>query len=141
MLDGVAGGSPRSGLKALALIGINPPVPWTEGEGAQKFEDDPMNQRIETRLQNLRSAPRCGAKTRAGTACQCPAMRGRKRCRRHGGLSPGGPRGQQNGNFRDGQWTAEAIEERRWLRTLVREFGKVESSNDAERASADHADS
>jgi hypothetical protein len=55
-------------------------------------------------------------------------MRGRKRCRLHGGLSPGAPRGQQNGNFKDGQWTAEAIAERRWLRSLVRDFGKVESS-------------
>jgi hypothetical protein len=26
-------------------------------------------------------------------------------------------------HFKDGQWTAEAIEERRWLRALVREFG------------------
>ncbi|MFZ1884142.1 MAG: HGGxSTG domain-containing protein, partial [Rhodoplanes sp.] len=78
-----------------------------------------MNQAVVTRLANLRAAPRCGAKTRAGGACQCPAMRGRKRCRLHGGLSPGAPRGQRNGNFKDGQWTAEAIEERRWLRSLV----------------------
>jgi RecA-family ATPase len=28
-----------------------------------------------------------------------------------------------HGNFKDGQWTAEAIAERRWLRSLVREFG------------------
>lgn len=87
-----------------------------------------MNQRIETRLKNLRSAPRCGAKNRAGGACQCPALRGRRRCRLHGGLSPGAPRGQRNGNFKDGQWTAEMIAERRWLRSLVREFGKAESS-------------
>ncbi|MGA7453532.1 MAG: HGGxSTG domain-containing protein [Rhodoplanes sp.] len=82
-----------------------------------------MNQRIETQLNSLHRAPRCGAKTRAGTPCKCPAMRGRKRCRLHGGLSPGAPRGQRNVNFRDGHWTAEAIAERRWLRSLVREFG------------------
>jgi hypothetical protein len=35
------------------------------------------------------SAPRCGARTRRGTACQCPAIRGRRRCRLHGGLSTG----------------------------------------------------
>ena len=79
-----------------------------------------MNQALATRLAHLRAAPRCGAKNRAGGACQCPAMRGRKRCRLHGGLSPGAPRGQRNGNFTDGHWTAEAIEERRWLRELVR---------------------
>ncbi|MGA7453974.1 MAG: HGGxSTG domain-containing protein [Rhodoplanes sp.] len=82
-----------------------------------------MNQAVATRLANLRAAPRCGAKNRAGRACRCPAMRGRKRCRLHGGLSPGAPRGQRNGNFKDGQWTAEAIAERRWLRSLVKQFG------------------
>jgi hypothetical protein len=33
------------------------------------------------------SAPRCGAKTRAGTPCRGPAVHGRKRCRRHGGTN------------------------------------------------------
>jgi len=33
-------------------------------------------------------APRCGAKTRRGTSCQCPAM-ANGRCRLHGGLSTG----------------------------------------------------
>ena len=84
-----------------------------------------MDQRIETQLNNLHRAPRCGAKTRARTACQCPAMRGRKRCRLHGGLSPGAPRGPRNGNFTDGQWTAEAIEERKWLRELVKSHANV----------------
>lgn len=81
-----------------------------------------MNQAF-VRLAHFRAAPRCGAKNRAGGACQGPAMRGRKRCRLHGGLSPGAPRGQRNGNFKDGQWTAEAIAERQWLRSLVRDFG------------------
>jgi hypothetical protein len=30
---------------------------------------------------------------------------------------------QRNGNFKDGQWTIEAVQERKWLRSLVREFG------------------
>jgi hypothetical protein len=79
-----------------------------------------MNQQIETRLQKLHSAQRCGAKTRAGTACQCPAIRGRRRCRLHGGRSPGAPRGPQNGNYRSGEWTIEAAQERKWLRELVK---------------------
>jgi hypothetical protein len=33
-------------------------------------------------------APRCGARNRRGTPCQCPAMRN-GRCRLHGGLSTG----------------------------------------------------
>ena len=32
---------------------------------------------------------RCGAKTRAGGACQNPAIGGRNRCKLHGGLSTG----------------------------------------------------
>jgi hypothetical protein len=48
------------------------------------------------------------------------------RCRLHGGMSPGAPRGPKNGNFKSGDWTAEAIEERKWLRSLVRSFTKSE---------------
>jgi len=92
-----------------------------EGVG-RKIADNPMNQDVEARLRNLRRVPRCGALTRAGTACQCPAIRGRKRCRLHGGLSPGAPRGHRNGNYKNGNWTADAIEERRWLRSLVQLF-------------------
>jgi predicted CoA-binding protein len=43
---------------------------------------NPMNQkRVMRQLENIRTAQRCGARTRAGGACQCPAIRGRKRCR------------------------------------------------------------
>jgi glucans biosynthesis protein len=90
-----------------------------------QFEVNPMNQRIRERLANMRSAPRCNAKTRVGTPCQCPAMRGKTRCRLHGGLSSGAPRGADNGNYRDGYWTREAVEVRRWARELVRQFGNV----------------
>jgi hypothetical protein len=52
-------------------------------------------------------------------------MHSRTRCRLHGGLSPGAPRGSKNGNYRNGDWTAEAIEERKWLRSLVKSFAKI----------------
>jgi glucans biosynthesis protein len=78
-----------------------------------------MNQLIEMRLRNIRQAPRCGARNRAGNLCQCPTMRGRRRCRLHGGLSPGAPRGAANGNFKQGEWTGEAKENRKWLRSLL----------------------
>jgi glucans biosynthesis protein len=84
-----------------------------------------MDQRIEKRLQNLRRATRCGPQTRAGSPCDCPAIRGRSRCRLHGGLSPGAPRGVRNGNFSDGYWTRNAIEERRWIRSLLKECGQL----------------
>jgi glucans biosynthesis protein len=78
-----------------------------------------MHQSIGIRLENLRRAPRCGAMTRARTPCECPAIRGRARCRMHGGRSPGAPRGLRNGNYRTGDHTLEAREERQWLSALV----------------------
>ena len=61
---------------------------------------------------NPSNAPRCGAKTRAGSPCQQPAMTN-GRCRLHGGKSPGAPRGERNGNYRHGLRTKEAIADRR----------------------------
>jgi hypothetical protein len=36
--------------------------------------------------------------------------------------------GSRNGNYRRGDWTTEAIEERRWVRELVRSFGKLKAT-------------
>jgi hypothetical protein len=88
-----------------------------------------MNQgRLATQLTNLRTALRCGAKTRLGGACQCPAIRDRKRCRLHGGRSLGAPKGRQNGNVTDGSFTTEAVADRQWLRSVVRTFARLEKS-------------
>src|SRR6266480_7842111 len=92
--------------------------------GGGKIGDQPMNQP----LSHASHVARCGAKTRAGTPCQSPPVRGRKRCRLHGGLSPGAPRGSRNGNYTKGDRTREALEERRWVRDLVRSFGKLEAT-------------
>jgi glucans biosynthesis protein len=71
----------------------------------------------------LRQAPRCLAKTRAGTPCQKAASTGKKRCRMHGGgKGSGAPPGERNGNYRHGLRTREAIAERRALRALIRDF-------------------
>jgi glucans biosynthesis protein len=85
-----------------------------------------MNQdRVATQLANIRAALRCGAKTRAGTPCRCPAIRGATRCRIHGGVSPGAPRGDRNGNFKNGYWTAESVEERRWTKEMLQLYAKA----------------
>jgi hypothetical protein len=42
------------------------------------------------------------------------------KCCIHGGLSPGAPRGTANGNYRDGYWTLEAVEERKFIRSLIK---------------------
>jgi hypothetical protein len=69
---------------------------------------------------SIHDVPHCGAKDRAGMPCQSPPMKDRKRCRIHGGLSPGAPRGHKNGNYKDGYWTKEAIEGRRFIRSLLK---------------------
>ena len=38
----------------------------------------------------------CGAKTRSGKPCHNKPVAGKKRCRLHGGLSPGAPKGNKN---------------------------------------------
>jgi uncharacterized protein YjcR len=63
--------------------------------------------------------PRCGAKTRAGTPCRKPAM-ANGRCRLHGGLSTGAPKGNQNA-FKHGYYSKEAIKLRLEARQLMKE--------------------
>jgi glucans biosynthesis protein len=65
----------------------------------------------------MHRSPRCGARTRSGRPCRSPAVRGRTRCRMHGGRA-GAPRGNRNA-FRHGHYTAEAIAERREVRDLI----------------------
>jgi glucans biosynthesis protein len=85
---------------------------------------DPMRQAdIARRLSNLAKALRCGAKTRAGHPCRQAAVRGRPRCRMHGGAKgSGGPLGDRNGNFKHGVCTREAKATRRVMRATIREI-------------------
>ena len=63
----------------------------------------------------------CGAKTRSGKPCRSVVVRGRKRCRMHGGaFGSGAPAGERNGNYRHGMYTADAIAERKAVRDWVR---------------------
>ncbi len=70
----------------------------------------------------MRSSPRCGARTRNGTPCQSPAVNGKARCRMHGGArGSGAPIGNTNA-LKHGMYTKAALEERRALRSLIREM-------------------
>ena len=88
----------------------------------KKIADNPINQEASPKRQTGSAVWCTNAR---GGACRSPAIRGRTRCRLHGGLSPGAPRGTENGNFRDGNWTVEAIQERKWLRSLVTAFAQA----------------
>lgn len=65
------------------------------------------------------SCPRCGAKTRSGTPCNSPAVRGNRRCRMHGGApGSGAPQGNRNA-LKHGLYTGKALAERRFVRDLL----------------------
>lgn len=68
----------------------------------------------------MNRAPRCGARTRSGTPCQSPAVRGKRRCRMHGGASGSGAQIGNKNALRHGHYTAEAIARRRELAELIR---------------------
>ena len=71
--------------------------------------------------QDMMSSPRCGARTRRGTACLSPAVVGKRRCRMHGGSAgSGAPIGNQNA-LTLGIFTKAAIAERKAIRELIRE--------------------
>ena len=71
------------------------------------------------------ASPKCGARTRRGRACRSPAVRGKKRCRMHGGApGSGAPRANQNAR-KHGWFTREAIEERRRIQTLLGEARRL----------------
>jgi uncharacterized protein YjcR len=69
----------------------------------------------------MRQSPRCGAKTRAGTPCQAPAVNGKRRCRMHGGAAgSGAPAGNQNA-LRHGMYSRDTLEFKKHMRNLLRD--------------------
>jgi hypothetical protein len=81
-----------------------------------------MNKLMHREELPMNRAPRCGARTRSGKPCQSPAVRGKRRCRMHGGApGSGAPIGNKNA-LRHGHYTADAIGERRLLRALATQY-------------------
>ena len=71
------------------------------------------------------ASPRCGARTRAGKHCGSPAVRGKKRCRMHGGAAgSGAPSGNRNAR-KHGLFTDTAKTDRRTLNQLMRDAGRL----------------
>ncbi|NKB44430.1 MAG: hypothetical protein GKS03_09160 [Alphaproteobacteria bacterium] len=74
----------------------------------------------------------CGARTRAGSPCRIPPVRGKTRCRMHGGAKmSGGQPGNQNA-FVHGYYSAAAKAERkrladqiRWLKREMKEMREL----------------
>ncbi|WP_431521364.1 HGGxSTG domain-containing protein [Blastomonas fulva] len=82
-----------------------------------------MDERTAMLPQLMTPATLCGAKTRAGTSCRCPALKGKTRCKLHGGRSVGF-KGAANGNYRHGGQTQEAIALRREASALLSMIGE-----------------
>ena len=79
---------------------------------------------------DLSQVPRCGAKNRKGTACQCPAMPN-GRCRLHGGLSTGPKTAEgieriRKARTKHGRHTAAAKEQRRDALQSMRKYLRQE---------------
>lgn len=76
---------------------------------------------------NLAKALRCGARTRTGTSCKSPAVRGRQRCRMHGGTNRGAPKGNRNA-WVHGNRSAEAEEQLKLVKAADRLLKSVRLS-------------
>jgi uncharacterized protein YgbK (DUF1537 family) len=87
---------------------------------------------------NLADAPRCGARTRQGSPCQSPAVRGRQRCRMHGGTNVGAPKGNRNALVH-GNRSAEAEAQLKTVRAANRDLRLITKIRDgASLQSAEH---
>jgi hypothetical protein len=66
--------------------------------------------RTERKHYAFESAHRCGAKTKGngGKPCKCPAIRGKTRCRVHGGARGSGAKFGNTNALKHGETTAEA---------------------------------
>jgi hypothetical protein len=67
------------------------------------------------------ASPRCGARTRSGTPCKSPAVRGKRRCRMHGGAAGSGARRGNQNALKYGLYTRKAIAERQQVQDLLRQ--------------------
>ena len=72
----------------------------------------------------------CNAKTRAGTPCKNHPLKGKTRCKLHGGMSTGAKtkEGRESislANFKSGQYTKEAKEQRKMLSDFIRACRKL----------------
>jgi hypothetical protein len=71
-------------------------------------------------IARMLGSPRCGAQTRSGGSCRAPAVKGKRRCRRHGGAAGvGAPKGNSNAR-KHGLYTAAELAERRRIMDWVR---------------------
>lgn len=78
------------------------------------------------------NAPKCGAKTKSnnGKPCRCPAVKGKTRCRVHGGAKGSGAKRGNINALKHGEYTQEAKAFKQDIRQtikiskdLIKDFG------------------
>ena len=76
--------------------------------------------RTEKKTYAFDNAPRCGAKTKGnnGQPCQCPAIKGKTRCRVHGGAKGSGAKLGNMNALKHGETTSDA----KAFRLKIRKF-------------------
>ena len=95
-----------------------------------KSEANPM-QRENCQPAALRQCSKCGARTLNGSPCRSPSVKGKARCRMHGGAAgSGAPSGDRNGSYSSGAFTREASADRRMISALVAEVRALVPSSD-----------
>src|SRR3546814_5829237 len=92
-----------------------------------RSEFNPMPDKEKARTQ-FSTGPRCQERTRSGQSCRSVAVKGKRVCRMHGGLSPGAPKGERNGAYLHGDETKEAIALRKRVLRLLRKFRSEEQT-------------
>ncbi|HGC5726840.1 TPA: HGGxSTG domain-containing protein [Legionella pneumophila] len=78
------------------------------------------------------SAPRCGARTKGnfGRPCRCPVVKGKSRCRVHGGAKgSGAPKGNRNA-LKNGGNTAEVKLFRAQVRWVIQNSKNIFKNTD-----------
>ncbi len=85
------------------------------------MENDKQSHAIE----NFQNIPRCGAKTRSGKPCKSPCVKGKRRCRMHGGaIGSGAPKGNKNA-WKHGRRSAAAIAQRKETSHIIRQMREI----------------
>ena len=72
-------------------------------------------------IARMHASPRCGARarTRDWQPCRNPAVKGKRRCRMHGGKNEGGKIGNQNA-LKHGRYRQQVLREQREIRDFMK---------------------
>jgi len=79
-----------------------------------------MSETLNRPMHKAHLAPRCLATTRSGTACQSPAVRGKRRCRMHGGAAGSGAQLGNRNAYKHGACSRAVLDMAKMLREFQR---------------------